>query len=304
MTVSRKVKNVKVRVPAFAKINLALRVLYKRPDNFHELRTIFQTISVKDTLDIEWEKGGTGLEVASSIEIPGNIVVRAADALMAEMGVKARVRIFLNKAIPMGAGLGGGSTDAAAVLLALPALAGKHVPAARLAAIGAALGSDVPFFLLGGTALGIGRGEEVYPFPEARPAWGLLWTGGVPVSTAEAYRYLSGRLTVTQDSFNMNEFQSLSWRIRGELTDSTWSRFCHNDFEKVVFSQHPQLLQRKRKLQRAGAEPALMTGSGSAVFGFFKSLAEAEKARTKLNLPEVVLFRTMNRARYRAEWMR
>jgi 4-diphosphocytidyl-2-C-methyl-D-erythritol kinase len=295
---------VTARVPAYAKLNLALRVLYKRPDNYHELRTIFQTISLKDTLEIELAKGGSGVYVESAVDIPDNIAARAANAIVSETGLKAAVRIRLRKAIPMGGGLGGGSTDAAAVLLALPPMAGKRIAAARLAAIAGQLGSDVPFFLCGGTAVGIGRGEEVYPFPEPRPQWGLLWTGTEHVSTAEAYRYLSGQLTVTQDSFNMNEFQSMSWGIKGGLGSPSWSQVCHNDFEKVVFGQHPQLLQRKRKLKKAGAEPAMMTGSGSAVFGFFKNRAEAESARRILKLPEVALFRTINRARYRADWMK
>ena len=166
-----------VRVHAFAKINLSLKVFHKRPDNFHELRTIFQTISLSDVLSIHYEPAAvTRVTLESSVEIADNLVNRAAHAVLDAMQAKAQVHFKLEKKIPMGGGLGGGSTDAAAVLLALPALAGTLLPLSKMMEIASALGSDVPFFILGGTALGLGRGEELYPFPEPQPSWGVLVT--------------------------------------------------------------------------------------------------------------------------------
>ncbi len=292
-------KPLTVRVPAFAKINLALEVLHKREDGFHELRTIFQTISIGDRMVVGFERGARAeVEVRCRLEIPNNLAGRAAEAVLSELGIKGKVTIGLEKRIPMGGGLGGGSTDAAAVLLVLPALAGKTIPMARLKELAAGLGSDVPFFLLGGTALGLSRGEELYPFPEPEPAWGVLVTPGIHVSTAEAYRDLGRDLTVIRNSFKINEFQSAGWDAgdRSDLCD--WARFCRNDFEGSVFQRHPRLAQWKRKLKSAGARPALMTGSGSALFGFFASRAAAVKAAA--GLPDAAVFRTLNRRRYRA----
>ena len=150
------------RVRALAKINISLRVLNKREDGFHELRTILQTISLGDRIGIEYEPArNTSFEISSTIDIEDNLVIRAARLIMDEMRVAGRVSFELEKQIPMGGGLGGGSSDAAAVLLALPVLTGRDVPLDRLTAVASELGSDVPFFLLGGTVLGVGRGDGV-----------------------------------------------------------------------------------------------------------------------------------------------
>ncbi len=136
-----------VTVPSFAKLNLALRVLHKRPDGYHELRTVFQTISLKDTLGIEFDVAKrTQIDLSSSVEIEDNLVVRAARAVLEFLKVRARVRFVLNKRIPLGAGLGGGSSNAAAVVMALPALAGRRVPLTELVRLAESLGSDVRVF--------------------------------------------------------------------------------------------------------------------------------------------------------------
>ena len=157
------------RVRALAKINLDLRVLGKRPDGFHELRTVFQTISLADTLDIAFTPGRrTEIALEDALHIEDNLVKRAARMATDAMRITGRVEMRLVKRIPMGAGLGGGSSDAAAVLLSLPVLARRAIALPKLSAIAAELGSDVPFFLLGGTAAGIGRGTEVYPLPDRK----------------------------------------------------------------------------------------------------------------------------------------
>ena len=181
---------------ALAKINLDLRVLGQRPDGYHELRSIFQTVSLADTLEVAFTPARrTTIQLADGAGIPDNLVLRAADLAMEAMRSDGRVEMRLEKRIPMGAGLGGGSSDAAAVLLALPVLAGGALDFEQLAALAGQLGSDVNFFLVGGAAAGIGRGTELYPLPDSPARAGILLAPGVHVSTAEAYRALSPRLT-------------------------------------------------------------------------------------------------------------
>ena len=161
-----------VRVPAFAKINLRLEVLGKRPDGFHELRTIFQTVSLKDELRLKSSrKPAIALQVSgnnslSSEPIEKNLVYRAVDALRREFAIHDGVSIELRKSVPAGRGLGGGSSDAAAALIGYLRLIKKSLSRERLFAIAATLGADVPFFLEGGRALGIGMGDEIYPLPD------------------------------------------------------------------------------------------------------------------------------------------
>src|SRR4029077_12109100 len=146
----------RTRVRALAKINLDLRVLGRRPDGYHELRTIFQTISLADTLEIEFTPGRkTSIALEDTLHIADNLVIRAARMAMDAMRATGSIRMRLTKRIPIGAGLGGGSSDAAAALLALPPLVGRVLDLPKLSGIGEQLGSDVPFFLLGGTAVGI-----------------------------------------------------------------------------------------------------------------------------------------------------
>ena len=166
----------RARVRALAKINLDLRVLGKRPDGFHELRTVFQTISLADSIDIAFTPGRkTSIELQDSLGIADNLVTHAARLVLETSRAAGRVEMQLRKRIPMGAGLGGGSSDAAAVLLALPVLTGRPLPLAKLAELGQQLGSDVPFFLLGGRAVGIGRGSELFPLPDAPRYAGCCW---------------------------------------------------------------------------------------------------------------------------------
>ncbi len=282
----------RARVPALAKINLDLRVLYKRPDGYHELRTIFQTISLADTIDIAFTPGRRSeIALDDPLHIPDNRMALEA------MRAKGRVEMRLTKHIPMGGGLGGGSSDAAAVLLALPALAGKALPVEELSAIAGELGSDVPYFLLGGTAAGIGRGTEVFPLPDAGAMHGVLLAPGVHVNTAQAYRDLSPRLTTDLQRNKILSFQSLTW-------DTCGLAGLRNDFEAVVFGQHPALAKWKQRLKRAGASAALMTGSGSAVFGLFPDRAAARRAAGTLTEIEAFTISLVSRTRYRSIWRR
>lgn len=299
-----------VEIPAFAKLNLDLRVLHRRLDGYHEIRTVFQTISLRETLGIEFRRArSTELVLESSVDIENNIVLRAARAVLDHLGMTAWVRLSLRKRIPMGAGLGGGSSDAAAVLFALPVLAGKPIPPDQLHELAAGLGSDVPFFLYGGTALGLGRGTELYPLPDLGSLPALVVASGVHVSTADAYRSLergvhvpegpdvTGSLTSHDALPILGEFQAIAWGLhraaRGHL-------HLKNDFEKAVFSMHPELASLSRKLKRLGAKPALMTGSGSALFGVFATLAEAKTAAGRFPSGWAYPVRFLPRATYRA----
>jgi 4-diphosphocytidyl-2-C-methyl-D-erythritol kinase len=295
----------KARVKAFAKVNLSLEILGRRPDGFHDLRTVFQTISLHDTIDIEFTPGRkTGVDLDSTVEIANNLVVRAAQAVLDETNAKGRAGFVLRKRIPMGGGLGGGSADAAAVLLALPVLTGRPVDWVRLVEIGAALGSDVPFFLLGGTALGFGRGTELYPLKDAKRTRGVVVAPGIHVSTPEAFKALARPLTWEYSSPKINTSQ----RVALCLDDATrvalgeWAEFCSNDFEAVVFRQHPRLGVIKRKLKQFGAKPALMSGSGSSVYGVFESAGASRKAQAAFPGEQVFPISFVSRARYYAAW--
>jgi 4-diphosphocytidyl-2-C-methyl-D-erythritol kinase len=282
------------RVRALAKINLDLRVLAQRPDGYHELRTIFQTVSLSDTIDISFTPGRkSSIDFRDSLGIPGNLAERAAKLVMETLRAAGRVAIRLDKRIPMGAGLGGGSSDAAAVLLALPVLAGRRADLPALCEMGRQLGSDVPFFLLGGTAVGIGRGSELFPLPDVPAHCGLLVTPEVHVSTAGAYQRLSGRLGPEADK--IFRFQSRTWD-----PDAA----SGNDFEAVVFEQHPHLAALKKRLLRAGASVAMMTGSGSALFGLFRNRDALARAAGRFAAERTFQISLVSRARYRSIWWR
>jgi 4-diphosphocytidyl-2-C-methyl-D-erythritol kinase len=286
------------RVKALAKINLDLRVLGRRPDGYHELRTIFQTVSLADTLDLAFTPARTtSIELEDAAGIPDNLVARAARVAMDAMGVTGRLAMRLQKKIPMGAGLGGGSSDAAAVLLALPVLAGRPLPIETLCAVGQQLGSDVPFFLLGGTAVGIGRGTELFPLPDGPPRPAVIVAPGVHVSTAQAYSALSPRLTFELQENKIFSFQSHTW----SGADGTAGV---NDFEGVVLERESRLAEWKERLIRAGASPARMTGSGSALFGLFRDRGEAARALGRLGGATAFSVSLIPRSRYRGMWRR
>jgi 4-diphosphocytidyl-2-C-methyl-D-erythritol kinase len=288
----------RARVRALAKINLDLRVLGKRPDGFHELRSVFQTISLADSLEVVYTPARkTSISLVDDLGIADNLVLRAARLVMEAMRATARIEMRLTKRIPMGAGLGGGSSDAAAVLLTLPVLAGRAVDLHKLCALAEQLGSDVPFFLLGGTAVGIGRGSELFPLPDTPAQRGILVAPDIHVNTAQAYRDLSPRLTTELQQNKIFSFQSVTWDT-GRLADAS------NDFEPVVFEQHRKLATIKKRLVSAGASTALMTGSGSALFGLFGDSNGISRAKELLGGERTFPVWLVGRARYRAMWRR
>jgi 4-diphosphocytidyl-2-C-methyl-D-erythritol kinase len=295
-----------LRLRSLAKINLDLRVLNKRPDEFHELRTVFQSISLADTIDIDYEPGRTRIELESNLNIPDNLIVKAADIFLEASRRTARLRFRLKKRIPMGGGLGGGSSNAAAILLALPVLLKKPLPLEKLLEIAGRLGSDVPFFLLGGACVGLGRGTELYPLPDVPAQPAVLVTPGVHVSTADAYRSLDRKLTNELPSSIINSFQAFVWRVGGLSPGLDWG--STNDFENAVFNLHPQLKTIKGKLLKLGARPALMSGSGSSLFGICRSREQRDKAVASLQRvvgkDRVFAVSLTSRRQYQAMWWR
>jgi 4-diphosphocytidyl-2-C-methyl-D-erythritol kinase len=300
----------RARIQSLAKVNLDLRVLNKNADGFHELRTVFQTISLADSIEIEFTPSrGSKVTIDDPLAIPGNLIVRAAEAVMEAGKFSGRVHFRPEKRIPMGGGLGGGSSNAASVLLALPVLAGRSVPMETLAEIGAGLGSDVPFFLYGGTALGLGRGTELYSLPDLKEEPVLLVLPMVHVATGGAYQALNRNLTFTGMSSSINSFRAFVRALDGSRSAKAASALGANDFEAVVFTLYPQL-----KSIEAGLSAKLsgirMSGSGSTLFAVFGSARERDRVRKGLvSDPKFegigfVATRLVNRASYVRLWRR
>jgi 4-diphosphocytidyl-2-C-methyl-D-erythritol kinase len=256
-------------LPAFAKINLALRVLGKRADGYHDLDTIFQTISLHDTIKIAATDDS---EIVLSCDDrrlaidETNLVIRAAEGLRARFATKKGARIRLEKRIPLQAGLGGGSTDAAVTLLALAHL-WKLTPTTRdLITVGSRLGADVAFFLFGGRARGTGIGDKVEPLRDGLEKSLLIIKPNANTKTSDAYQALDERSLTTRNSKTI-----LSSSQPTTIFDNGSFASLENDFEKVIFDLEPEIARAKAALMRAGAQAAVLAGSGSAVFGIFDS---------------------------------
>jgi len=287
-------------------VNLRLEILGKRPDGYHELRTIFQTISLHDDVVLR-PAPGRGIELTvRGNEALGreparrNLVYRAVEALRRELGIRAGVRAELTKRIPAGRGLGGGSSDAAAALIGYLLLTGKRLPAARLIELASSLGADVPFFLFGGRALGISRGNEIYPLPDLpRRALLVVSPRDIAVATPDAYRWLrASRFAPLTVKLTKSKGDSKLWRFCA-LCWSTQGGALSNDFEAAVFRRHPRLAAIKRALLRRGAAEASLAGSGSAVFGLFQHPARARRAALAFPNEQTIVCGTVSGERYR-----
>jgi len=287
-----------VSVRAHAKINLDLRVLGARPDGFHELRTVFQAISVHDTLTCLPREGPFAIECTTAgVPLDGsNLIWRAAEALWRALRRRGPVRdivVRLEKRIPVQAGLGGGSADAAAALVGLAAAWRAPLRPAQMIDVAAALGADVPFFLAGGTALGLGRGDEIYPLADMPRHWIVLLVPGFGVSTSEAYGWWDAERELARGPI-VREPQHVPgpWPSR--------SAQMINDLEAPIARHHPEIDQMKAALRRAGALAAAMSGSGSAVFGLFQKRRDAAAAVRTLSGSgwRVLLTESLGRAAY------
>jgi 4-diphosphocytidyl-2-C-methyl-D-erythritol kinase len=266
---------------AHAKVNLELRLLGRRPDGYHELRTIYQTLALHDTLSFRMLGGPFRLEtsVAGLACDASNLVWRAADALWKAAGRRGPVRgvaIHLRKRIPMQAGLGGGSSDAATTLAALHALWRLRMPRRDVVALARTLGSDVPFFLSGGTALGLGRGEQVYPLPDIGRWQVVLVRPDFGVPTADAYAWYAAEAETAE---------SARARVVPAVLPVPWGpgALClANDLEGPVCRRFPAIRRLTVALRDSGADVALMAGSGSTVLGLFSSRRAAQAAAARL----------------------
>jgi 4-diphosphocytidyl-2-C-methyl-D-erythritol kinase len=260
-----------MQLRAFAKINLDLRVLGKRDDGYHEVRTTLQTVGWADEISIEpaarFEFVAHGVSGGEE-----NLVVRAVRAFERLTGETVSARIELTKHIPMGAGLGGGSSDAAVTVLGLQKFCRREIPEAELAEALGRLGSDVPFFAIGGRALGVGRGNEITALDDETGYGVAIVHPGISISTPEAYSWL----TVPDKPSSIRGFCAQS--VSGSGEDEP-----RNDFESVVFARHPLLSDIKREILGAGAVRAALSGSGSAIFGIFGSEEAAVRALPRLS---------------------
>jgi 4-diphosphocytidyl-2-C-methyl-D-erythritol kinase len=291
-----------VRVNAFAKINLALHVLGARPDGYHELRTTFQTIVLHDTLTFSASRGSFEI-VCDDPACPvdrRNLVWLAGERLWraaGRRGAPGGVRVRLAKRIPLQAGLGGGSSDAAAALRALARLWRVTLDRDRLRRIAMELGADVPFFLEGGTVLGLNRGDDLRPQADWPTSWVVLVLPNFGVSSTDAYRWWDSARRPPPGPGTRR------WRQRRqELCPGTGSVCdCANDLEGPVAARHPEIPRIVAALTRAGAHHAAMSGSGSAIFGLFHDKGAAETAAERLGRPSrrALVTRTLSRAGYR-----
>jgi 4-diphosphocytidyl-2-C-methyl-D-erythritol kinase len=286
-----------LRVRAHAKINLSLRIVGSAPDGYHALRTVFQSVALHDTLTFRERSGPFRLE-CDDPACPAdetNLVWRAAEMIARAAGAAGAPRdiaIRLAKRIPMQAGLGGGSSDAAAALRGFAALWGVRIPHARMHAMAAALGADVPFFLDGGTALGLDRGDEVYPLVDAPAAWVTLVLPGFGVSTRDAFGWWDHHAGSRDSAGSRGSARSRG--AHGAGADVL------NDLEAVVVRHHPEIGRIVAALRRQGAGRAAMSGSGSAVFGLFPTRIAADRAARALatRSRRTVVTRTVNRVKY------
>lgn len=252
-------------LPSFSKINLHLRVLGKRDHGFHDIFTVFQTVSLADKLTFLPSEELTLRCDDPNVPVDGsNLILRAAEALRERFAIDKGAEIFLRKNIPMGGGLGGGSSNAAVTLLGLNTLWQVNASDEGLAEIGAELGSDVPFFILGGTMTGSGRGVELEAAAEFDEQYMLIVTPDVHVVTAEAYAGLNAQNLTKEESNRI-------LRVCRSESDSPdfYSTAMINDFEATVFAAFPEIGRVKQTLIELGAKQALMSGSGASVFAVF-----------------------------------
>lgn len=285
-------------LPAFAKINLDLRILGTRPDGFHDLRTVFQSLLLHDVLTFTRRRGPFAIECDDG-SVPTdhrNLVWKAAALLWHSEGLGSDgpegVVVRLRKRIPSEAGLGGGSSNAAVALLALSRMWRLDVERSTLRYLAARLGSDVPFFLVGGTALGLGRGDDISPLAELPKTHVVIVRPSFGVSTVEAYGWYDA------------EPGGRSPRAPARPRPAGWPEWTaslQNDLEPAVTRRHPTIGRIKRALLDAGAAVAAMSGSGSAVFGLFERAEAARKAADGLARPgwRVVRTRTLSGEEYR-----
>lgn len=327
-----------VTVRSFSKINLGLFIGPPRPDGFHDLRTVYQTIALHDRVTVT-VGSGAGIEIRSrDSRVPtdeSNTCYRIIEASLVALGLRKRVKIEIEKWLPVQGGLGGASGNAVAALLGLERALKKIISGRDRLRLAAEVGSDLPLFLVGGTVLGVGRGEEVYPLPDLPQTPCVIATPEISVSTPRAFAEwdqmadsrkeggvsapnsaTTAKLTLSAPSDRMNVFsRKLCAWLSGSVSSGASARRggraeislldlvrtgIENDFEQVVFPKYPELCEVKRVLVKSGAIYASLSGSGSAVYGLFPSRETARRAAARLAKEGVpaVATTTLNRTQY------
>jgi 4-diphosphocytidyl-2-C-methyl-D-erythritol kinase len=274
-------------LPSFAKINWNLQVRGKRPDGYHEVRTVLQTVSLHDTILFELRDDEDLVIHCSTPGVPtddSNLISVAARRLREQYSNKSGANIWLEKQIPAQGGLGGASSNAAVALVGLAHLWGLNATINDLMKIGSGIGADVPFFFRGGRALGTGIGTDISELPDAQHESLLIVTPNASVSTREAYQ----RFGATREASLTRDGSASILSISREMSKIRDSDLCtadeelHNDFEAVIFDIRPEIERAKRALLQAGARAALLAGSGSSVFGIFADRNEQERAHNDI----------------------
>jgi 4-diphosphocytidyl-2-C-methyl-D-erythritol kinase len=336
-----------VAVRSFAKINLGLYIGAARADGYHDLRTVYQTIALHDVIRVSVARG-SGIEILCKNKDPrvpldsSNTCYRIAERVLDEIGVKARVSIEIEKRLPVQGGLGAASSNALATMIGLERTLKKKLSAATRLRIAAAVGSDLPLFLVGGTTLGVGRGEEVYPLPDLPSVAMVVVKPEVGVSTAQAFADWDALMKdgPCGDGAEPRLHTTVRQLTRAEGSDRLFEVGCalsawlsgspniigspntgapakggsragsllldlvrtgiENDFEKVVFPQYPELRDIKGELEGAGSRYASLSGSGSTLYGLFRSPADAAKAASRLRKRglKAVVSSTLTRQKY------
>lgn len=278
-----------MNVRAYAKINIGLRILGKRSDGYHDIETIFHQIDLYD--ELLFEPAETVELTTTSPDVPGdstNLCIRAAQLFREHTGHREGVAIRLTKCIPVGAGLGGGSSNAAAVLLALNKLWHVGMKTAELQSLAANLGSDVPFFIQGGSAAGTSRGEILDHFHLQIPYWILTVTPPIHISTAWAYA------NVRADNVTGGMVRLRTIVEENLASAPNMQAYIKNDFEGLVYRTYPEIHHLKEGLEKAGALFTQLSGSGSTVFGFFQERTGAQSVARKFPSTFVTSLTTQN----------
>ena len=310
-----------VAVRSFAKINLGLYIGARRADGFHALRTVYQTIALHDVLRIKVARG-SGIEIlCDDPRVPrdsSNTCYRIAALVVETLKARGKVTVEIEKKLPVQGGLGAASSNAIATMIGLERALKKRLSGAARLRLAAEVGSDLPLFLIGGTVLGVGRGEEVYPLPDLPSMPMVVVTPEIGVSTPKAFADWDAQAELTHSASSDRLFEvgcALSaWLSKypdagapakrggraGSLLSDLVRAGIENDFEKVVFPQFPELRDMKRALVRAGSRYASLSGSGSTLYGLFGSAAEAENAAGRLRKQglRATATRTLTRREY------
>lgn len=265
-----------MKIHSPAKINLFLKITGKRPDGYHNLITLMCCINVYDTILINFNAKETSVKCADP-KVPEdktNTAYRAASLFLKSLKKPEGVEILINKNIPIGAGLGGGSSNAASVLLGLNQYYGNPFSQKELMSMGQSIGADVPFLIFQKPAIASGIGENITSYKGLRPYRVLLIYPGFSVSTTRVYNNFNLGLTKDKKKYNLLHFKNHNFNIK---------RHLFNDLERVTTSWHPDIITAKKTLLQLGARGALMTGSGPTIFGLFSDIEKAQGAKDTLS---------------------